>query len=46
MVPGAPGSNANTLDYYVTVALVILLSFLLGITVSTWLSYRVMRASS
>jgi len=46
VVPGAPGSNANTLDYYVTVALVILLSFLLGITVSTWLSYRVMRASS
>jgi len=45
IVPGAPRSNADTLNYSITVALAILLSFLLGITISTWLSYRVMRVA-
>jgi predicted S18 family serine protease len=39
--PTTPGSNA--LDFYVVVTLAILLSFLLGVTFSAWLSSRATR---
>ncbi len=37
--------DTNTLNFYITVALAILLSFLLGVALSSWLSLRAIRST-